>query len=234
MWSPFYITILSGWIKPVDVWLMVSFRRPAIASAIIVYLSHVPKYFEKITQITFKLMDPKKQEKMSVEHAITNFCKENPFTVPIRHDMTKPFFKTQHLKLFFSSDDVGIAAVSLRSPKHFDPVELQNCASTELFHPRTQKCRQYKCNVPECPKLVVKHSQEVTCKKGKRDGDVCSVKCRKGFIPGKQFEAICSSGEWLVDGEVPQCTPVDCGLLVIQNAKPGKCLIYFLKLINNS
>ena len=209
-----------------DRWIEVSFKRPAIASAIIIYLVHIEYSFDfdgKTIMINLELMDSNGEKKMALEHTLTNVCKENPLTIPISHNLNEPFFKTQRIKLFFpNSENIGIAAVSLRSPKNFDPVELQNCESTELFHPVAQKCHQYKlCNMPECPKLIVKHSHS-KCKKGKREGDMCNVQCENGFTPRKPFQAICVRGEWLVDGEPPLCTPVDCGLPILRNAKPGK------------
>jgi hypothetical protein len=50
------------------------------------------------------------------------------------------------------------------------------------------------------------------------------VQCDRGFTPVAPFEVMCTGGEWLVDGEAPRCTPVDCGKPKIENAEICKLL----------
>ena len=75
--------------------------------------------------IKFELHGARPNEKTTAEYRVAN-CKENPITIPIHHDMTKPFFKTRYIQMKFGTN-IKIAAVSLRSPKYFDPVGLQDC-----------------------------------------------------------------------------------------------------------
>ena len=112
-------------------WLKVYFKTPTIASALVVYLaSIVPDMFSPKLLIKFELHGSNPTEKTSLEYEVTKRCSENPITIPVHHDMTKPFFKTQYVRIMFS-DNVKIAAVSLRSRKYFDPVGLQHCTGMQ-------------------------------------------------------------------------------------------------------
>ena len=95
---------------------------------------------------------------------------------------------------------------------------------SQLFHPNTQKCQDFQCIMPKCAKLMLRHSKQLSSKCSKRgvEGDTCTEQCEKGFTPVAPFEVMCSDGKWLVDGEVPQCTPVDCKEPVISNAETCK------------
>ena len=97
---------------------------------------------------------------------------------------------------------------------------LNSTTGSQLFHPSTQKCENYDCNMPTCSSLMLKHSTLVKgkCKKGSLEGARCTVKCNQGFTPALPFEIMCSGGKWLVDGDAPRCTPVDCGEKKIKNA----------------
>lgn len=109
--------------------LTVYFKTPAVASAVVVYLESIQNYYlGDFPLINFHLYGENPGEKISLEHPITKYCKENPVIVPIHHDMTKPFFKTHFMQMKFK-DTLKIAGVALRSPKYFDPVELQLCKS---------------------------------------------------------------------------------------------------------
>lgn len=77
---------------------------------------------------------------------------------------------------------------------------------------------------------MLKHSKEIkSCVKGSLEGETCRVACDKGYTPDTPFDVMCSGGEWLVDNEKPQCTPVDCGEPKIQNAEIRKQ--YFLEIL---
>lgn len=116
-----------------DHWLNVYFKHPAIASALVVYIASI--YLSELVHIEapplikFELHGASPNEKTLLEYRVTNYCNEYPITIPIQHDMTKPFFKTRYVKMKFGTK-VKISAVSLRSPKYFDPVGLQHCTGT--------------------------------------------------------------------------------------------------------
>ena len=119
-------------------WTKIYFKKPAIASALVVYLaaivsSPLDPSPPPPPMIKFELHGATSDEKTTQDYQVTKYCKENPITIPIHHDMTKPFFKTHYIKMKFS-EDVKIAAVSLRSPKYFDPVELQKCTGIEWVY----------------------------------------------------------------------------------------------------
>ena len=104
------------------------FKKPAIASALVVYLARIDSSMSKSPpMIKFELHGGKADEKITQEYKVRKYCKENPITIAIQHDMTKPFFRTQYVKMK-CNDNMKIAAVALRSPKYFDPVGLQQCA----------------------------------------------------------------------------------------------------------
>ena len=110
-----------------NLWLKAYFKTPAIASALVVYFaSIVPNFFEPVLLIKFELHGSRPTQRTTLEYKVTKKCNENPITIPIHHDMTKPFFRTQYVKIMFH-EDLKIAAVALRSPKYFDPVGLQRC-----------------------------------------------------------------------------------------------------------
>ena len=72
---------------------------------------------------------------------------------------------------------------------------------------------------------MLKHATQLKeCKKGSEEGDRCTVQCNAGFTPVSPLEIVCSDGEWLVDGAVPECTPIDCGIPKIKNADICKYL----------
>lgn len=115
-------------------WVKIYFKKPAIASALVVYLAAIVSSPLDTSPppplIKFELHGATPDQKTTQDYQVTKYCKENPITIPIHHDMTKPFFKTHYIKMKFS-EDVKIAAVSLRSPKYFDPVVLQQCTGIE-------------------------------------------------------------------------------------------------------
>jgi hypothetical protein len=107
--------------------LNVYFKNPAIASALVVYIASIlPDPLEPFPLIKFELHGAKGSEVTTLEYRLTKMCKESPITIPIHHDMTKPFFKTKYVKMKFVVE-VKLAAVALRSRKYFDPVALQHC-----------------------------------------------------------------------------------------------------------
>ena len=148
-------------------------------------------------------------------------CKTNPATIPIHHDMSKPFFYTQKVRIYFRSESIAIAGVALRHSKIFNPVALQNCKPGQMFNPLTQQCHDYTCTVPSCKELELEHA-DITCQ-GRKEGQICSVTCKRGYRPAKQFQMTCLQGQW-VDRvtHMKRCAPANCGKPKIRNGVAGR------------
>ena len=119
------------------------------------------------------------------------FCRDNPVHFNILHDLSKPFYYTKDVYIEINSFEVAISAVRLRSWKSFNPVEINQCETNEIYDPATNLCADYGCRKPRCnSKLKISHAT-LNCT-GKAEGDRCEVTCNSGYTPKETSVVSCS------------------------------------------
>lgn len=145
-------------------------------------------------------------------------CTKNPVTLPIRHDLTRPFVLTKGLRIRFASPEVSFAAIGLRALGSVSPVAVGPCYQEEsssnlLYSPLLGRCVGYEvCDWSLCKEPLVKNGK-LECS-GFREGNVCTLVCDPGYYlvgvqPARQGAKVtCRDGHWV--GDILTCRPVDC------------------------
>ncbi|XP_074655680.1 pappalysin-1-like [Tubulanus polymorphus] len=197
-------------------WIKVQFSTPVIAVAVVVHLASdgITKYSMETKALSVELTDEHGNNYPIGNKDVKLKCKDNPVTVDVMHDLSKPFFRTKGVIIRFRSYHIAIAAVTLRSSKHLDPITIGNCATNELYNPHTGHCVAYTCKRPLCNKLNVANG-ETACT-GNEDGDTCKVACNTGYsLDSYEDEVMCTRQQWVNSGSGSVsnllCKPVDCG-----------------------
>lgn len=61
-------------------------------------------------------------------------CQRNPLVVNVTHNLSLPFYQTSAVQLNFSSSQVAVLAVALRTSCHFSAFALTGCAEGGVSH----------------------------------------------------------------------------------------------------
>uniref|UniRef100_A0A8C1L882 Pappalysin 2 n=1 Tax=Cyprinus carpio TaxID=7962 RepID=A0A8C1L882_CYPCA len=213
-WSPCTAHLNGYYTQDQPVWLKVGFERPGIAASVIIYLAYDGSWqYENCKKtVTIELCDTtgKKHNLGSYELS----CQYNPLVVNVTHNLSVPFYQTSAVQLNFSSSQVAVLAVALRTSCHFSACALTACAEGGVSHniqththTHTPTHIQY---TESCSPLNIEHAS-VRCTPVS-DSKHCSVSChRVCFVlssPQTELELICVHGAW---DRVVSCQPVDCG-----------------------
>ncbi|XP_016302321.1 pappalysin-2-like [Sinocyclocheilus anshuiensis] len=203
-WSPCTAHLNGYYTQDQPVWLKVGFERPGVAASVIIYLAYDGSWHGENCRktVTIELCDTtgKKHNLGSYELS----CQYNPLVVNVTHNLSVPFYQTSAVQLNFSSSQVAVLAVALRTSCHFSAFALTGCV-------------RRLCSTESCSPLNVEHAS-VRCTPV-IDSKHCSVSCHRGYtltvlhgqgLPSHQTEAelICVHGVW---DRVVSCQPVDCG-----------------------
>uniref|UniRef100_A0A673G2A6 Pappalysin-2-like n=1 Tax=Sinocyclocheilus rhinocerous TaxID=307959 RepID=A0A673G2A6_9TELE len=205
-WSPCTAHLNGYYTQDQPVWLKVGFERPGVAASVIIYLAYDGSWHGENCRktVTIELCDTtgKKHNLGSYELS----CQYNPLVVNVTHNLSVPFYQTSAVQLNFSSSQVAVLAVALRTSCHFSAFALTGCAEGGVSH-----------DLQSCSPLNAEHAS-VRCTPV-IDSKHCSVSCHRGYtltvlhgqgLPSHQTEAelICVHGVW---DRVVRCQPVDCG-----------------------
>ncbi|XP_026061597.1 pappalysin-2 isoform X1 [Carassius auratus] len=203
-WSPCTAHLNGYYTKDQPVWLKVGFERPGVAASVIIYLAYDGNWqCENCRKtVTIELCDTTGKKHNLGSYKLS--CQYNPLVVNVTHNLSLPFYQTSAVQLNFSSSQVAVLAVALRTSCHFSAFALTGCV-------------RRLCSTESCSPLNVEHAS-VRCTPV-IDSKHCSVSCHRGYmltvlhgqgIPSHQTEAelICLHGVW---DRVVSCQPVDCG-----------------------
>ncbi|XP_012934986.1 pappalysin-1-like [Aplysia californica] len=206
--------------QPEIYWLEVYIPRPVIVTEVILHLGSdgrnqtdmAPKNMSVdliLTDGTSFRLTPRD---------ITLECKPDGFSFPVKHDLSTPFFKSKGVRLQFTSFNISIAGVRLRSSKSLDPITLTSCGEGHLYSPRSAVCVPAQCTNLTCGHYSAPHAH-VKCT-GFTDGHVCSLVCHDGysFMWPSAMEVTCVRGQWMTSQD-NICVPVPCGRLSLAYAK---------------
>ncbi|CAH1277580.1 PAPPA [Branchiostoma lanceolatum] len=202
-------------------WLRVTFPRPVVAVAVIIYLASdgITERSDEQKTVSVSLIDTEGRDHDIGSRQVPLSCKDNPVEVSIVHNLTAPFYHTKATKIKFMSSNIAISAIALRSSNTLDPVAISRCQHGELYNPASQQCHPaMTCKKKTCPPLMVKHASVnsralkrdslANCS-GMQDGDSCSVQCNRGYLPIGPRQVMCIKGRW--NTEDLSCKPMDCG-----------------------
>uniref|UniRef100_A0A8C1THT0 Pappalysin 2 n=1 Tax=Cyprinus carpio TaxID=7962 RepID=A0A8C1THT0_CYPCA len=216
-WSPCTAHLNGYYTQDQPVWLKVGFERPGIAASVIIYLAYDGSWqYENCKKtVTIELCDTtgKKHNLGSYELS----CQYNPLVVNVTHNLSVPFYQTSAVQLNFSSSQVAVLAVALRTSCHFSAFALTGCAEGGVSHNLQAHTHTHIYSSQHLNPLNVEHAS-VRCTPV-TDSKHCSVSCHRGYIltilhgqglPSHQteLELICVHGAW---DRVVSCQPVDCG-----------------------
>ncbi|CAH1270963.1 PAPPA [Branchiostoma lanceolatum] len=202
-------------------WLRVTFPRPVVAVAVIIYLASdgITERSDEQKTVSVSLIDTEGRDHDIGSRQVPLSCKDNPVEVSIVHNLTAPFYHTKATKIKFMSSNIAFSAIALRSSNTLDPVAISRCQHGELYNPASQQCHPaMTCKKTTCPPLMVKHASVnsralkrdslANCS-GMQDGDSCSVQCNRGYLPIGPRQVMCIKGRW--NTEDLSCKPMDCG-----------------------
>nr|XP_006817135.1 PREDICTED: pappalysin-1-like [Saccoglossus kowalevskii] len=216
-WRPCNVVLNDG-----DYWLRVGFDRPLVATTVIIYIASdgaSTLNFEP-NSMSIDLIDTADISHPLGTNEIMLFCKDNPIHVGVVHDLSKPFYLTKAVLIKFTSPNIAISAVALRSHNGLDPITLAGCHPGELYNPATKQCTSYQCKKPMCNKLTIKHASS-DCQDNDKDyveGDICKVKCINGYVPNESKQVLCVGGNWQGLSSL-SCMPINCGTPNIAHAE---------------
>ncbi|KAK8760313.1 hypothetical protein V5799_028420, partial [Amblyomma americanum] len=203
--------------------LVASFEKPVVAASVQVYIASEGIATLSPPLLTVELLhestpggDPTSSEFVDSRRVS---CRANPIEVSVVHDLTQPFRLTKSVRINFTAPDVSIGAVRLRSSKALNPVAVSQCTARQLYHPSLEKCVNYSCDRPRCPKPVLRNAR-VVCE-GEEEGDACVIRCDDGYVltgDDSSDRLVCDGGTWTGSGNL--CKPVDCKTPLIAHADP--------------
>uniref|UniRef100_A0A671Q4N9 Pappalysin-2-like n=1 Tax=Sinocyclocheilus anshuiensis TaxID=1608454 RepID=A0A671Q4N9_9TELE len=193
--------------------LQVEFERPGVAASVVIYLAYDGRWHGENCRktVTIELCDTTGKKHLLGSYELS--CQYNPLVVNVTHKLSVPFYRTSAVQLNFSSSQVAVLAVALRTSCHFSAFALTGCA--EVFF--SLRCVHRLCSAESCSPLNVEHAS-VHCTPV-IDSKHCSVSCHRGYtltvlhgqgLPSHQVctKLICVHGVW---DRVVSCQPVDCG-----------------------
>ncbi|KAJ7993848.1 hypothetical protein DPEC_G00258960 [Dallia pectoralis] len=162
-------------------WLRANYSHPMVAASVIIHLAADGTGYLDPTQcnVTVQLVDTKEQLHSLGEWRLS--CRNNPLVIPVSHDLSTPFYRTQAILVTFRSKLVAISGVGLRSFQYFDPITISGCQSNEIYNPMGQSCVHYSCDTIDCQEPVV-HNAEMKCSSpGYVNGVRCTITCNRGY-----------------------------------------------------
>ncbi|XP_009296921.1 pappalysin-2 isoform X2 [Danio rerio] len=198
-WSP----CTAHYTQDQSVWLQVGFERPGVAASVIIYLAYDGSWHGENCKktVTIELCDTNGKRHLLGSYEVS--CQRNPLVVNVTHNLSVPFYQTSAVQLNFSSSQVAVVAVALRTSCHFSAFALTGCV-------------RRLCSTESCSPVNIEHAS-VRCTPA-LDSKHCSVSCHRGFIltvlhgqslsSHQEAELICVHGVW---DRVVSCQPVDCG-----------------------
>ncbi|XP_028980532.2 pregnancy-associated plasma protein A, pappalysin 1b [Esox lucius] len=202
-------------------WLKANYSHPMVAASVIIHLATDGTSYLDQTQcnISVQLVDTKEQLHSLGDWRLS--CRNNPLVIPVSHDLSMAFYRTQAILVMFRSQLVAISGVGLRSFQYFDPITISGCQSNEIYNPMGQRCVHYSCDTIDCQDPVV-HNAEMRCSSpGYVNGVRCTITCNRGYdlqihrdddiIKTQSESAVtmsCADGKW---NKHVTCEPVDCG-----------------------
>ncbi|TRY60671.1 hypothetical protein DNTS_004265 [Danionella cerebrum] len=201
-WSPCTAHLNSYQDPPV--WLKVAFERPGVAASVIIYLAYDGRWNGENCRklVTIELCDTTGKQHLLGSYELS--CQRNPLVVNVTHNLSVPFYQTSAVQLNFSSSQVAVLAVALRTSCHFSAFALTGCARRQ-------------CSTESCDPLNVEHAS-ILCSPA-IDSRHCFVSCDHGYtltvvqgqaLPSHQMEVqlSCVHGVW---DRVVSCQLIDCG-----------------------
>ncbi|XP_051556019.1 pappalysin-2-like [Myxocyprinus asiaticus] len=212
-WTPCTAHLNSYYNQDQPVWLKVGFERPGVAASVIIYLAYDGSWNGENSRntVTIQLCDTTGKKHILGSYELS--CQCNPLVVNVTHNLSVPFYQTSAVQLNFSSAQVAVLAVALRTSCHFSAFALTGCV-------------RRLCSTESCGPLKVDHAS-VRCTPD-IDTNHCSVSCHRGYtltvlhgqgLSSLQTEAelSCVHGVW---DRIVSCQPVDC-------AHPPQSHVYF-------
>ncbi|XP_069604657.1 pappalysin-1 [Ranitomeya imitator] len=208
----------------VNFWLKAHFSQYVVVAAVVVHLvtDGTSYSYQKPETISVHLIDVKEQMHDLGVHIIS--CRNNPLVVPVRHDLSQPFYHSKAVLISFSSNLVAISGVALRSFHDFDPIKISSCQRGEIYSASEQSCVHYSCEDTDCQELKIENAV-LNYTNGLYSGAQCEVTCHTGHrlkihrnhrhdaILKSQIDSqiviTCRDGKW---SRQVTCEPVDCGL----------------------
>ncbi|ESO86337.1 hypothetical protein LOTGIDRAFT_167151 [Lottia gigantea] len=198
-----------------DFWIEVYFPRLVVATEVIIHLASDGSVLQD-SLLSVELIKQNNETSILSPRIHTISCDINPFHIPVIHDLSQPFYYTKGVRLTFTSFNISISAVRLRSYKYLDPITIASCTKDELFNPRSGHCVSHDSQLTTCPPYLLDHST-VLCT-GHSDGDECSITCIEGYrLTSTNNKIVCSDGQWSSSSPV-RCELVECGVPVIPHS----------------
>ncbi|MBN3302637.1 PAPP1 protein, partial [Amia calva] len=202
-------------------WLKAYFSHPMVAAAVIIHLAADGTGYIDQTQvnITVQLVDTKEQTHNLGDWRLS--CRNNPLVIPVSHDLSLAFYRTQAILVRFKSHYVAISGVGLRSFQFFDPITISGCQSNEIYNPTGQSCVHYSCEAFDCQEPLLRDAELNCSSPGYFNGARCTVACNRGYVlqihrdddiiktqSDTTVTITCADGKW---NKQVTCEPVDCG-----------------------
>ncbi|EDV27615.1 uncharacterized protein TRIADDRAFT_53495 [Trichoplax adhaerens] len=192
-------------------WIQVSFQRSVVASSVLIYLAtdgNIVLYTKRV-RIYVQLIDTEDNVHEITPNGILASCNSNPLTISVMHDMTKAFYYVKAVNISFTSYELAISAVRLRSLTATESFSAHQCGKNEYYNPKTQRCYKYPCDRVHCGVYMTK-TAHANCSSN-FEGATCNVTCYHGYtsLNGPSYEIQCIQGQW-VDQDY-SCRPIDCG-----------------------
>ncbi|XP_068095730.1 pappalysin-2 [Hyperolius riggenbachi] len=188
-----------------SVWVKVSFEKPSLADSLRIYFAHDGSFPGSTSKaiVSAYLTDVTGQSHSLGTHELS--CQKNPLVLNALHSPRSPMYETDSVILYFSSSNVGVLGVALRSPAGASRSGIDSDQTTF-----GQGCSS-------CSPLHVTHGS-THCSVDADGVTQCSVTCDEGRVlhaiskTGRKLlqDAVlkCSSGRW---NQTITCVHMDCG-----------------------
>ncbi|KTF92531.1 hypothetical protein cypCar_00036778 [Cyprinus carpio] len=203
-WSPCTAHLNSYYTQDQPVWLKVGFERPGVAASVVIYLAYDGSWHgENCSKtVTIELCDTTGKKHLLGSYELS--CQYNPLVVNVTHNLSVPFYQTSAVQLNFSSSQVAVLAVALRTSCHFSAFALTGCAEggteAELIcvhgvWDRVVSCQPVDCGPP--PQSHV-YFASFSCPWGTIFGKRCTFSCNApAILQGESDTLVClEDGLW--------------------------------------
>ncbi|XP_071111670.1 pappalysin-1-like [Haliotis cracherodii] len=192
-------------------WIELYFLEPVVATEVLVYIGSDGRSEHDPTSknVTVELIKSNNDSIPLSSRATTLDCSKPITSIPVTHDLSRPFFHTTGIRLSFNYYRISFRAVRLRSSRLLDPVTIATCGRQEVYSPRSLRCITQNCSTT-CPRFLLQHALP-QCS-GHTEGHTCTIHCMEGYrLEGETDRALCASGKWVTAAPMA-CVPVDCGI----------------------